>query len=410
MSEWTAPPPCLLVISSYRLPDGDAMSNRVLGLVRSAVVAEEAVVVNDWPSGTTRPAAGQMPAGIRLVSLDRRASSRPARLWYRYWLPVRVAFALHRAGIRRSELASVYLTLGQWSLTMWVVLRLVVRRPVIVDVMERFDPQQFRWGRFDARLLRHRWQTYLAAHLADRVIAISTELYRRFSHRRPTLVVPPQVDLSRYPPSSAPPLAGGLRLLYAGTAGPKDLLAVVVDAIRQLPAADRGRVRLTIAGMTRAQAADMSDLDPACLDGLDLQVMFLGRVSRDRVLAELARTHFAVLVRPDAGYARSGFPSKVPEALAAGCPVLLNHTGDLARYVTDGREGLVLAGPSAADVRDGLLRALTLSDGEWWEMSRAARSRAADFDFRAWTETVSKFVVGAHRDVGASQVSRVLGH
>ncbi|MFC3501708.1 glycosyltransferase [Micromonospora krabiensis] len=380
------------------------MSNRLLHLARSATPpGSTAIVVNDWPADGTRPPMNPpLPAEVRLLTLLPSRGGRAARWWHRQRRPLRVLAALRRAGVRRTDLSGICLPLGLWNLTTWVVLRLVVRRPITVDVLERHDPQQFPRGRLTPYFVRHRWGIFLAARLADRIIAISTALHDDFARRRPTLVVPPQVDRAAYAPPAPPPLAEGLRLLYAGTAGTKDMLAVVVEGIRRLPAAERERVRLTIAGMTRDQAVSLSDLDGAGLDGLADGVIFLGRVPRERVLAELGRAHFSVLVRPDVGYSRAGFPSKVPESLAAGCPVLLNHTSDLARYVTDGREGLVVAGPSADDVRDALLRALALDDDGWWRMSRAARERAVDFDYRSWVPTVSDFVAGACRGSGTA--------
>ncbi|MEU4778228.1 glycosyltransferase [Micromonospora sp. NPDC023633] len=402
-------PPRLLVLAAYRFPNGDAMSNRLLHLARSATApGTTTVVVNDWPAdGTRSPVDPRLPEGIRLLTLPPITGGRAARWWYRHCRPLRVLAALRRAGVRRADLSAVCLPLGLWTLTTWAVFRVAVRRPVTVDVLERHDPGQFAWRWLYPYFIRHRWNAFLAARLADRIITVSTTLWDDFAHRRPTLVVPPQVDCADYAPPAPPPLADGLRLLYAGTAGPKDLLAVVVEGIRRLPEAQRHRVRLTIAGVAREQATRLSDLDSAGLADLTDQVTFLGRVPRDRVLAELGSAHFSVLVRPDAGYARAGFPSKVPESLAAGCPVLLNHTSDLARHVTDGREGLVLPGPGPDDVRDGLIRALALGDARWWRMSRAARERASDFDYRSWASAVSDFVVGAGRGAGTANSASV---
>ncbi|WP_187398811.1 glycosyltransferase [Micromonospora sp. WP24] len=385
------------------------MSNRLLQLARSATApGTTTVVVNDWPTGTTRPVLDPpLPEEIRLLTLPTTSGGRLARWWHRQSRPLRVLAALRQAGIRRTDLSGVCVPLGLWNLTTCAVLRLALRRPITVDVVERHDPEQFGLGRLAPYFIRHRWSTFLAARLADRIIAISTALHRHFALRRPTLVVPPQVDSAGYAPPAPPSLRSGVRLLYAGTAGPKDLLSVVVEGIARLPRTQRKRVHLTVAGVGRDQVADLSDLKTAGMDELADEITFLGRVPRDRVLAELGQAHFSILVRPDAGYSRAGFPSKVPESLAAGCPVLLNHTSDLARYVTDGQEGLVLAGATPDDFRDGLLRALALDDDSWRLMSRAARVRASDFDYRSWTSTVAGFVVGLGRGSGTADSASV---
>jgi glycosyltransferase involved in cell wall biosynthesis len=403
--------PQLLTLAAYRFPHGDAISNRLLQLVRSATPpGGVAVVVNDWPEdGSRPPATPGLPPGVRLITLPRRrvGGGVLGRWLHRGLRPVRVLAALRDAGIRPGELAGVYLPLGLWNLGTWAVLRAAVRCPVTVDVLERHDRAQFpRWW-LTPYFIRHRWASFLAGRLADRIIVISETLERHFVSRgRPTLVVPPQVDCADYVDPAPPSLDDGLRLLYAGSAGVKDQLAVVLEGIRRLAPDDRARVRLVIAGISREQAGSLSDLDETRPADLDDQVSFLGRVPRDRVLAELRRAHFSVLVRPPVGYAQAGFPSKVPESLAAGCPVLLNHTSDLRRYIVDGREGIVLDGCDAADVRRGIERALRLDDPAWWAMSRAARQRAYCFDYRAWTPVVSDFVTGVGRGSGAGSSAR----
>ncbi|WP_433131777.1 glycosyltransferase [Micromonospora sp. CA-240977] len=404
---WSSATPQVLALAAYRFPHGDAMSNRLLQLARSATPPGGlTLVVNDWPDdGSRPPPAADLPPDVRLITLPRHPIGGGAlgRWLLRYFRPIRVLAALRRAGVRPGGLAGVYLPLGLWTLTTWVVLRVAVRCPVTVDVLERHDRAQFPRGWLTPYFIRHRWASFLAGRLADQIIAISEVLERHFvSRRRPTLVVPPQVDCADYADPAPPSLDDGLRLLYAGTAGAKDQLAVVLEGIRLLPPEDRSRVHLVIAGISQEQAGSLSDLGEAGPADLDDQVSYLGRVPRDRVLAELRRAHFSVLVRPPVGYAQAGFPSKVPESLAAGCPVLLNHSSDLRRYIVDGREGIVLDGCGADDVRRGLERALRLDDAGWWTMSHAARERAYCFDYRGWRSAVSDFVTGAGRGPAGS--------
>ncbi|MEH0972533.1 glycosyltransferase [Micromonospora sp. CPCC 205546] len=395
----------LMVLGAYRFPHGDAMSNRLLHLARSATPeGATTLVVNDWPADGSRPdPTPDLPPDVRLITLVGGGGGRFGRWLHQRTRPLRVLAALRRAGIRSDQLAGAYLPLGLWTLTTWAVLRVALRCPLTVDVVERHDPEQFPRGRLAPYFIRHRWSAFIAGRTADRVIVISETLERHFLRRgRRTMVVPPQVDCAAYDDPAPPSLRGGVRLLYAGSPGPKDLLGVVLAGIRLLPPADRGRVRLVIAGISRNQATDVSDLAEDDLAELGDQVTFLGRLPRRRVLEELARAHFSVLVRPSAPYAQAGFPSKVPESLAAGCPVLLNHSSDLARHIVHRREGIVLAGPGAEDVRDGLAHALTLDDAQWQRMSRYARDRARSFDYRSWRSAVSGFVTGADRGAGAT--------
>ncbi|WBB71733.1 glycosyltransferase [Micromonospora sp. WMMD1128] len=401
-----------VALAAYRFPHGDAPSNRLLQLARSATpVGGTTVVVNDWPpDGTLPPTTPDLPADVRLINLLPTGGGRWRRWWRRRTRSRRMLRALRAAGISPRHVDAVHLPLGLWDLATWAVLRAGLRCPITVDVTERHDPAQFAGGRLGPGFLRHRWAFFLAGRLADRVIAITHALERHFVRAgRATLVVPPQIDVTAFAEPRPASLDSGLRLLYAGSPTKKDQLGVVIAGILSLPPGPRARIHLVIAGMTRATAVRTSDLTAEHLDEIGDGITFLGRVSRDDVLAELSRSHFSVLVRPPAGYAQFGFPSKVPESLAAGCPVLLNHTSDLARHVVDGDEGIVLGGCEAGDVRAGLERALQLDDPGWQRMSAAARRRADDFDYRRWRPAVSSFVIGdPAQSVDAPPVDRRL--
>ncbi|MBM7086017.1 glycosyltransferase [Micromonospora sp. WMMD734] len=393
-------PPGPLLVGAYAFPHGDATSNRLLQLARSAAPeGTRTLVVNDWPCELPFPARPPEAAGVDLVTLRVRGRYRLTRLPARLARPVRVLRAARRQGVRRGDVSVVLLPMALMTLGNWAVLRLALRCPVVVDASERHDRRQFRHGWLTPYYVRHRWSTFLATRLVDRATAVSTTLAGYLTgHGMSVLVVPPQVDCDDFPAARPPALSTGLRLLYAGTPGRKDMLDVILRGISLLTPAQQRRVSLTIAGVTREAAATHSDLDVAVLDGIVAEVRFLGRVPRDTVLTLLAESHFSMLVRPTGGYAANGFPSKVPESLAAGCPVLLNHTSDLAAHVHDGVEGLVLDGNGPDDVRRGIERALRLRDEEWTAMSRAARSRArGSFDHRAWRDEVSAFLVADDR-------------
>ncbi|MGC4767575.1 glycosyltransferase [Micromonospora sp. DT44] len=384
-----------LLVGAYAFPYGDATSNRLLQLARCAAPeGARTLVVNDWPCEVTFPAGKLGAAGIDLVTLRIRGRHHLARASARLARPLRVLRAVRRAGVGRGDVSVVLLPMALLTLGNWATLRLVLRCPVVVDASERHDRRQFRRGWLTPYFVRHRWSTFLATRLVDRATAVSTTLADYLTgHGLDVLVVPPQVDCDEFRTPQPSPISSGLRLLYAGTPGRKDMLDVILRGLSRLTPEQQRRVSLTIAGVSARDAAAQSDLDVTVLDAVSAEVRFLGRVPRETVLTLLSESHFSMLVRPTGGYAANGFPSKVPESLAAGCPVLLNHTSDLAAYVHDGIEGLVLDGNGPDDVRAAIERALRLRDEEWTAMSGAARSRAREsFDHRAWRDRVSAFV------------------
>ncbi|WP_420123062.1 glycosyltransferase family 4 protein [Nakamurella sp.] len=383
----------VVLITASPLPDGDASATRQWNLARSAAgIGGTPILVHDHPDSRGDDDRRTID-GAQLITLGGQGGGRLRRLLSRQTRAFRAVRALRQHGLGRDDISTVVLPMNVMTIGSWAVFRALLRCQVVVDVTERHDPQQFPRGRLTPYFVRHRWSTLLTRLLVHRVTTASTSLAATMRRSGlDALTVPAPLDCRDFAPHHRPPLTQGLRLIYAGTPGRKDLLNVVVAGIGTLPPVDQRRIHLTIAGISGADALN-SDLSPLTLAGIEADITFLGRVPRRTVLDLLAGSHFSVLVRPDDGYATHGFPSKVPESLAAGCPVLLNHTSDLPQYVRDGIEGLILDGCGESAVSRGLARALQVSDDQWVAMSRAARSRAwQSFDYRSWRDPVATFL------------------
>ncbi len=107
----------------------------------------------------------------------------------------------------------------------------------------------------------------------------------------------------------------------------------------------------------------------------------------------LSEAHFLILLRPDSRYSRAGFPSKVPEALAAGVPVLTNLTSDLRLYIKDMINGIVVEDFSAAAFAAAIRRTIKLKDHEYEVMSQHALQTALqEFAFEVHAGAMEKFL------------------
>jgi glycosyltransferase involved in cell wall biosynthesis len=385
----------VVVLSAYRFPYGDAMSNRLLQLARAASLPnEKALVVNVWPERGGGPESAEIPHGIDLTTIATRGRGRLGRLASRAVRPLQVVNEIRSAGIRRNNRVTLIIPQGLFGVISFAIYRAALACTVIVDVTERHDPGQFRRGKLAPYLIRHRWTAALTKVLPRKVIVVSRLLADIFGERNETMVVPPQVDCDEYPPASPGRISDSLKLIYAGAPGTKDMLHVVVKGIQQLSSEEQRRIVFVIAGIRGTDQAKYSDLRASSFEGIDSEIALVGRVTRAHVVSLLENSHFSILVRPRGGYADAGFPSKIPESLAAGCPVLATSTGDLKEYIFDGKEGILIEECTANAVSRSLRRALALSEKQWLEMSRHARVRAErDFDYRANTE-VRRFVHG----------------
>jgi glycosyltransferase involved in cell wall biosynthesis len=121
-------------------------------------------------------------------------------------------------------------------------------------------------------------------------------------------------------------------------------------------------------------------------------VRVLGRIPQERVRDAYLAADFSVLLREPVRYAHAGFPTKVPESLAAGVPVICNLTSDLGEHVHDGVEGLVCEGPSPSAFAAALRRAIDLPPTRRAAMRRAARAEAErSFDYRVYIDALARF-------------------
>jgi glycosyltransferase involved in cell wall biosynthesis len=71
---------------------------------------------------------------------------------------------------------------------------------------------------------------------------------------------------------------------------------------------------------------------------LNDRVVFTGRVPHESMPQYLSNAKILVLARPDNEQAQNGFPSKLGEYLATGNPVVITRTGDIDKYLIDGRD------------------------------------------------------------------------
>lgn len=280
---------------------------------------------------------------------------------------------------------------------LWRLLPFCRRHGIILaaDCTEWYDPRHV-WGgplgpfRWDSEL-RMRW----LQPRTGRVIAISSLLESYYRQRGcKVLRVPPLVDMDvcTPPPESPQRDDGILRLVYAGTPGKKDLLG---NAIRGLHNASKQGlpVELHLVGPERQSVAACLAGDAHLLDDLGTSIVYHGRVPQPVALGLVARADFSILLRPDQRYANAGFPTKLVESLSMGVPILTNPTSDIADYVRDRQEGLLLQDSSPEAFAAGVRRVLEMPRSQWMAMRVMARQRAFDcFDYHHYIEQFRDFL------------------
>ncbi|MDE8668150.1 glycosyltransferase [Pseudarthrobacter sp. H3Y2-7] len=115
-----------------------------------------------------------------------------------------------------------------------------------------------------------------------------------------------------------------------------------------------------------------------------------GRLGWEETLAVVHSATFSVVLRNQADRRSNlGFPSKVPESLILGTPILGNVFSDLSEHLENGVNAVLVANPTLEALVEAL-RSLPI------EIDReSVRLNALDlYTPKAWSDTLSKFIAG----------------
>lgn len=221
-----------------------------------------------------------------------------------------------------------------------------------------------------------------------KVIAISKYLENYYSGKGiPVVRVPVILDVQSVCFDKRTP-KDKLVILYAGSPAKKDKLDILIKGLLLLSDDELNKVELNIIGITHEQ---LKKIVPVDLKRVKKSIKVFGRISRKEVLEQLSRAHFTVLFRHSRlRYAKAGFPTKFVESLATATPVILNLSSDLADYVVDKENGIVIEDYSPGGINKGLKYALNLSQEDLTKMQTKARITAETyFNYIKYIERLS---------------------
>jgi glycosyltransferase involved in cell wall biosynthesis len=182
-----------------------------------------------------------------------------------------------------------------------------------------------------------------------------------------------------------------LTLLFSGSPG-RDRQGIILRSVKRLRS-EGLNVVIEYVGSTVDQVRQSLGAEATVLDDLGHAAVCHGNVTYERLPAILGRASYAVLLRDDARWSRACFPSKVPEFLSLGIPLICNLTSDLGEYVRDGREALLTHSVTEEAFTEVLRRAASGGRELRERMSKCARERAGQcFDMRKYAIPLRKFI------------------
>jgi glycosyltransferase involved in cell wall biosynthesis len=381
-------------VGPFVFPDGGAEARRVTGISHSLFSAGYEITIGCGRKSSSIFAL-QQPSPFSVLDLGERpaaSSNKFLKLWK----------ALTCGGnttnwIKKSEPKpdAIFLYGGRtgylFHLIPWCRHNHI---PLIVDVVEWYDARHVLGGPLGPFHLSSELAMRYLHVKAKNLIVISRFLERYYQNQGcRTIRIPPTLDVQGLSArvdannGSAP-----LTLAYAGVPGKKDLLNNVVEALLRVDPEGK-EVQLVVAGPKPEDLLRFPSLQRRRYTSLPGCVKALGQMTHEKVLDVIREADFTVLLRPHLRYAEAGFPTKVPESLALGTPVICNITSDLGEHIHDGQEGIICEDHSVESFLTALKRAMELAPDGKKAMRLAARKEAErSFDFRNYSESLNTFI------------------
>lgn len=225
----------------------------------------------------------------------------------------------------------------------------------------------------------------------DGIIAISHFLYEYYSKKMKAVYIPPLIDIQDAKWNINREDNSGIVFTYAGVPGMhKDKLNLIIEALTEIKTMKK--YTFNIVGLTKEQYLQYYPEHEPLLESLIGKVSFKGRVTHREAINYVKRADYSLFFRPDTLVSRAGFPTKFVEAVTCATPVITNKTSDLGEFIRDGENTILIDGYKKKDIIDAINRIFDLSRDEVNKIKENCEAMRSTFDYRNYTDSLGKFI------------------
>lgn len=213
--------------------------------------------------------------------------------------------------------------------------------PFIYDITEWSDANEFPGDKYAPPYWINTLNMYLNRGRVKNKIVISS-LLNEFYNKSNNIIIPPLVDADEEKwinLKEVLPAFDGIRIVYAGSPGKKDLLEIMVEAFISCLKKEM-KLQFVIVGVREQDVTHYKNFTD--LSSFKNNIVFCGRVAQTIVPSYYHSSDFSIIIRESTRKNNAGFPTKLAESLMAKCPVILNYTSDISKYISDGYNGIVV--------------------------------------------------------------------
>ena len=232
---------------------------------------------------------------------------------------------------------------------------------IIFDICEWFPANRYKGRYLNPSFINDFLGRQLPRFCRGKVVAITSYIKTKYeAYGVPCILIPSVYDF-RNQSDSAPitnheSRSDEFNVVYAGTCKSSDGVAILFDAIR-IAAKEGCPVRLKMVGSDGKSRTSLK-FGKICQQDeiLKNHITFCGRLSEADYAKTLSTADCLALPRPDTQTNRAAFPTRLPEFLATGRPVLTSDTPDIPLYVEAGKHAeIVPAKGGAPALAQGIL-------------------------------------------------------
>lgn len=263
---------------------------------------------------------------------------------------------------------------------------------LICDRVEWYSSTEFKLRWFSPEYFRNDLKNRYYFTKRWKIVGISSFLTSYFEKKgRPALRIPVILDTEAYPCNKKCENNKTV-IIYAGMPSLKDCFDQVIKAVDMVEKPEALEIR--IIGVTDSQFVSLLSIHQEDCSRWKKVIRCLGRLPHDEVLKQYQEADYSILLRnSEQRYAKAGFPTKVPESLATGTPVICNLSSDLAYYLHDGENSIIVDGNVPEKIAQAINRAMRYSETEKRVMRDNARATAVNcFDYRRYKEKMADFI------------------
>ena len=219
---------------------------------------------------------------------------------------------------------------------------------------------------------------------------VISKYFESYYEKVKTIVVPPLIDKKAdkwKPVDSNDSDAKTIKMVYAGKMGiGKDQLSDCIAALYNLR---QRSFRLDIVGISLEEYLAACPDHSRMIEELHDKILFHGRVEHAKAVDFVKRADFSILIREHNRKNDSGFPTKFPESVTCGTPVIATEFSDIKDYIVQYKLGVIVE--NIGQVETAFLNALSMDRTQIDTLKDSCRKNDC-FDYRSYVKPLGDFI------------------